>query len=89
MIESAYFGKPTIVGPLTKNFKDVVSIFKKSNAIIEVENGEQLFNEIQALLQDPQRAQQIGEAARQTVIDYQGSTTQTVEAITGLLGQKT
>jgi len=89
MIESAYFGKPTIVGPLTQNFKDVVSIFKKSKALIEVENEEQLLNEIRTLLQDPQRAQQIGEAAKQTVKEYQGSITQTVEAITGLLGQKT
>ncbi len=89
MIESAYFGKPTIVGPLTQNFKDVVNILKKSKAIIEVNNAEELFDEIQALLQDPQRAQQIGEAAKKTVKEYQGSTTQTVEAITALLGQKT
>lgn len=88
MIESAYFGKPTIVGPLTQNFKDVVSIFKKSKAIIEVQNEEQLFDEIRTLLQDPQRAQQIGEAAMHTVREYQGSATKTVEAITGILGQK-
>jgi len=89
MIESAYFGKPTIVGPLTQNFKDTVNIFKKSNALIEVHNEEQLSHEILALLGDPGRAQKIGEAAKQTVKEHQGSTTRTVEAITVLLGQRT
>ena len=87
MIESAYFSKPTIVGPLTQNFKDVVNIFKKSDALIEVQDEEQLSNEILALLGDPGRAQKIGEAAKQTVNEYQGSTTQTVDAITNILGQ--
>lgn len=89
MIEPAYFGKPTIVGPLTQNFKDIVNILKRSDALIEVRNGEQLSNEMLALLNDPERARQIGEAAKRTVKEYQGATAQTVEAITRLLGQKT
>lgn len=85
MIESAYFGKPTITGPMTQNFKDVVSIFKKSDALIEVQNKEQLFDEILGLLKDPGRAQRIGDAARQAVLKQQGATAQTVDAISGLL----
>lgn len=88
MIEPACFGKPTIVGPMTHNFKDVVNILRKSDALIEIQNGEQLANEVLALLSNPERAKKIGEAAKQAVKKYQGSITQAVEAITGLLGQK-
>jgi len=88
MIESAYFGKPTIVGPLTQNFKDVVTIFKKSDALIEVQNEEQLFNEMLSLLKNPERAKKIGEAAKQVVKEYQGATAKTLEAVTQLLKQK-
>ena len=67
MIEPASFGKPTIVGPLTQNFKDVVNILKKSNALIEIQNGEQLSTEVLALLSNPERAREIGEAAKQAI----------------------
>jgi 3-deoxy-D-manno-octulosonic-acid transferase len=88
MIEPAYFGKPTIVGPLTQNFKDAVSIFRKSDALIEVNDAQQLLTEARALLNNPQRAQKIGEAAQQVVRDYQGATVKTVKAISGLLEQE-
>ena len=88
MIEPAYFGKATIVGPMTQNFKDVVSILRKSNALIEIQDGEQLATEVLALLSNPERTKKIGEAAKQAVKEYQGSTAQTVEAITVLLGEK-
>lgn len=88
MIESAYFGKPTIVGPLTQNFKDVVDIFKKSDALIEVQNEEQLFNEMLSLLKNPERAKKIGEAAKEVVREYQGATAKTLEAVAELLKQK-
>lgn len=85
MIESAYFGKPTIVGPLTQNFKDVVNIFKNSDALIEIQEGKQLSNEVLALLKDSGRAQKIGQAAKQVVKEHQGATAKTLEAIKGLL----
>jgi len=87
VIEPAYFGKPTIVGPLTQNFKDAVNIFKRSDAIIEVQNGDQLSSEVLELLKNPERAQKMGEAAKRTIKEYQGATTRTVEAIKGILGQ--
>lgn len=81
MIESACFGKPTIVGPMTQNFKDVVSIFLKADALVQVKDSQELLTEALRLLSYPERAQEIGEAARRTVEQYQGATVKTLEAI--------
>ena len=87
MIESACLGKPTIVGPMTQNFKDAVGIFLKSDALIQVENAGELLSEARRLLADNTRAEQIGEAARRTVEQYQGATVKTFNAIVELLGK--
>lgn len=87
VIEPACFGKPTIVGPLTQNFKDVVGILLKAQALIQVNDAHELLMQIRDLLAGPEKAERIGEAARQTVKKYQGATLRTVEAITGLLNR--
>ena len=87
MIESAYFGKPTIVGPMTQNFKDVVSIFLKSKALIQVKNADELLVAMRKLLANAKQAGAIGASAKRTIKQYQGATSKTIEAITGVLAQ--
>lgn len=87
VIESASLGKPTLVGPLMQNFKDVVNIFLKSNSLIQVNNSEELLSEAQGLLRDDERARTIGAAAAQTVKEYQGATSKTIDAIRELVGR--
>ena len=89
MIESACLGKPTVVGPMTQNFKDVVNIFLKEEALIQVNNSEELLEKIRYLLANPEQAATIGEAARKTVEKYQGATSKTADAIKELLTQHT
>ncbi len=85
MIESASLGKPTIVGPLTQNFKDAVSIFLKEKALIQVKDSEELLASIRELLKDPEKSAAMGEAARKAVEKYQGATSKTIGAIEELL----
>jgi 3-deoxy-D-manno-octulosonic-acid transferase len=85
VIEPACFGKPTIVGPLTQNFKDVVNIFLNEGALVQVNDKEELLRAVQELLVNPQRAVKIGEAAKQTVVKYQGATAKTLAAIKEVL----
>ena len=87
MIEPASLGKPTVIGPLTQNFKDAVDIFLKTDAIIQVHDSEELTQEIRRLLAEPQYAEMIGQAAKQTVIQYQGASAKTLKAITVLISK--
>ena len=88
MIESACLGKPTIVGPMTQNFKDVVNIFLRSDALVQVGSLEELLRETRDLLSDNERAKRIGEAARRTVERHQGATVKTLEVIAGFLNRR-
>jgi len=85
MIEPAFFGKPTIVGPLTQNFKSVMNVLLNAQALVQVNNAEELLVEIRNLLANPDRAERMGAAAKQTVLHYQGATEKTVQAITELV----
>lgn len=85
VIESACFGKPTIIGPLTQNFKDVVNIFLNEKALIQVNDKEELLQNVRELLVNSRQAAKMGEAARQTVAKHQGATAKTVAAITQVL----
>ncbi len=88
MIEPAFFGKPVLVGPLTENFKDVMEIFLKESAIIQVGDPDELCLETANLLRDPKRMGQIGSAAKGVVQKYQGATARTLESISELLNSK-
>ncbi len=85
MIEAASFGKPTVVGPLTQNFKDAMDIFLKAGALMQVGDAQGLLKAIDHLLSDPQRARALGEKAKETVARYQGATAKTLEAISEIL----
>jgi len=87
MIEPAFFGKPIIVGPLTQNFKSVMSVLLKAQAIVQIQNAEELLAEVRNLLSNSVRAEWMGAAAKQTVIKYQGATEKTVQAVKMLLKQ--
>jgi len=85
MIEPAYFGKPIIVGPLTQNFKNVMNILLSAQALVQVNNADELLIETRSLLANPDRAERIGLAAKQTVLKNQGATEKTVQAVAQLL----
>ena len=67
MIEPAFYGKATIVGPLTYNFKDVVRIFSHEQAIVQIQGADELFGEMRELLHDERKRNLIGANARKVV----------------------
>ena len=63
-MEPARWGKPIIFGPYMTNFSDIAREMKTRGAGIEVQDREGLIQEITSLLNDPQKAQRVGERAR-------------------------
>jgi len=81
MIEPAFFSKPVLIGPMTQNFKDVVRIFLKNEAMIQVQDKRQLTDELQRLLRDPSHRDKIGICAGRTVAQYRGATDKTIQLL--------
>jgi len=85
VIEPAFFGKPVFVGPHTYNFKDIMEIFLREKAIVQIQNADELLSVMQKLLNDPTEFNHIGHTAQKIVERYQGSTRKTVEEIVNLI----
>ena len=85
MIEPLYFGKPTFVGPWTQNFKDVVRIFLRTGALVQVRQEEELWQAMREFLASPSRAEAAGASAREMIKICQGATQKTLELISGVL----
>lgn len=81
MIEPAALGKPTVVGPWTQNFAEVMNAFREAQAIHEIPEPEALANAIASILRDPQPADELGRRAQETVTRLQGATARHVEMI--------
>jgi 3-deoxy-D-manno-octulosonic-acid transferase len=86
MLEPLSLGKPTLVGPRTENFRDVVRIFMPTGALIEVSTPQELVTQVRDLMTDPQRCAKIGQAAKNEIARHQGATEKTVQAIEEILG---
>lgn len=87
ILEPAYFGIPTIVGPYTENFRDIIRLFTQAEAVLTCDPDE-LGLAIKALLRAPARSKEIGERGRQLLETQRGATERTVHAIEQLLAVK-
>jgi 3-deoxy-D-manno-octulosonic-acid transferase len=80
-IEPASLGKPVIFGPNMQNFQDVVRIFLKHNAALEVKDAAELELVLGGLLADPEKRAALGSRAAATVAENNGAVERTVEMI--------
>ena len=83
MIEPAALGKPTIVGPFTGNFAEVMNQFRAAQAMREVAKAADLAAVVDELLRDAPGANKMGARARDVVLGAQGATSRHVELILG------
>lgn len=85
MIEPAAFGVPICFGPRTKNFRDVVDQLLADDAAEVVHDLNQLIAFFRMTFEAPQRANAMGQRARQVVLRNLGATSKTVDLIVDLL----
>ena len=78
-----------IFGPHTFNFKDITTQMLEAGGGLQVADGEGLYRETLTLLQDSDRRQAIGAAARAVVVANGGALARTVEAIRRTVGEDT
>ena len=84
ILEAAHFGVPILVGPHTENFRDIVQVFHKAEAL-RVVTPQSLTATILQLLQDDDGRVAMGQRAKAIMRTQQGATTRTVRALLDLL----
>ncbi len=85
ILEPVFFGKPTFVGPMTQNFKDVVRILKQESVLVQVEDHDELYVKMKELLGDKQRMDEIKNKSSQVIKDNQGVMDMTLTEIKTLI----
>jgi 3-deoxy-D-manno-octulosonic-acid transferase len=85
ILEPAAHGRPVIHGPHMGNFVEMRDLFRAAGAAIEVVDGSSLAEALQALLDDPARAERMGQAGRAIVEAQRGATQRTADLVGALL----
>jgi len=85
MIEAAALAKPVIVGPFTDNFTESMEKLIASQAVEIVADSQELTTAAAKLLSGHQAAKAMGRRAQKVVIDSQGATLRSANAIAKLL----
>lgn len=73
LLEPAALGRAVVTGPHYFNFVEVTQRFLAANAAIEVKNSTELAHTIRALLADPQRRSEMGQAGLELIRQSQGA----------------
>ncbi len=84
ILEPAQFGKPILVGPHTENFRDIVSIFRRHDAV-RVGGVLELAEVALQLFDDPGEREALGGRARQVFDSQAGATLRTLQGLEALL----
>ena len=84
ILEPAQFGKPILVGPSTENFRDIVRIFQKAEAV-RVVPADRVGEALLALLDSPVEQRALGKRALKVFSEHPGATERTLNALEVLL----
>ncbi|MCM8760104.1 MAG: hypothetical protein NC832_00050, partial [Candidatus Omnitrophica bacterium] len=82
-IEPLAFKKPVLYGPYHWDFKEEWKKIKEGGGGIEVQDYQQLYNEVVALLESPEKCKKIGQKGYQTLIENTGATERTLQFLGG------
>ena len=81
VLEPAMQGKPVLVGPHTSNFREGAERLQRSGGGLVVKDGEELARELIRVLEDPDLAARMGQAAREAFAGRQGAVSATLDLV--------
>ncbi len=87
-LEAAAFSKPILFGPDMSDFNEISHMLLESGGAVRVHDAESLYNASAILLQDSNRAKDMGKKALDVFRANRGAVEKTIEAIRsiGILG---
>jgi 3-deoxy-D-manno-octulosonic-acid transferase len=84
VLEAAQFGAPILVGPYTENFRDIIEVFRRADAL-RVVTPQSLTATVLQLLENSDVRTGLGRRAAEVLRSQQGATERTVNALLELL----
>ncbi len=84
VVEAAQFGKAILVGPSTENFRDIIEVFRRADAL-RVVDANSLTPTVLQLLADSNGCAALGRRALEVMRSQQGATAKTINAMLKLL----
>lgn len=87
LLEPALLAKPILFGPHMENFQDIVRLFLKGHAALQVQNKKELSAAAQTLLQDETLCRALGERARGIVLRHRGVVNRHLELLNVFLSR--
>jgi len=87
MLEPIALGKPTIVGPRTENFRQIMETLRHAQAILEIQTAEELQQRVLELFDNPELAKRLAVNGEKTLLSHRGATQKNVAAFLNLLSQ--
>ena len=85
VLEAAGWGKPVAVGPHMENFQEIADQFRREQALVQVQDEDELVDALAELLADADRRRELGEHARALVDRNRGALQRTVDALAELV----
>jgi 3-deoxy-D-manno-octulosonic-acid transferase len=85
LLEPAAHGRPVLHGPFMHNFAEMRSLFDGAGAAIQIQDAEDLRRHLEALLDDPDRADRMGGVGREILEAHRGATRRTADLVESLL----
>jgi 3-deoxy-D-manno-octulosonic-acid transferase len=84
-LEPAAYAKPILFGPHMNNFKEIAAMLTGAGGAVQVTDAHALHRTVNELLEDPQRAQRMGQNARRVFDTNKGAVARTVAIVTDRL----
>jgi len=86
ILEPAFFARAILTGPHTENFRDILSCFERSNAVVRC-NAAELGPTFLRLLRSPAECEALGSRAYEVLCRERGATGRTVAELLVLVGR--
>jgi 3-deoxy-D-manno-octulosonic-acid transferase len=86
-LEAAQHGAAIVVGPHTENFRDMVALFRRADALV-VTGAKELTTTLLSLLADDRRRRELGARAREILRSNAGATARTAAVLESLLATR-
>jgi 3-deoxy-D-manno-octulosonic-acid transferase len=84
ILEASLLNKPVVFGPHMQNFKSISQLLLAAGGGFQVGTGE-LADKVEALLEDPAKAKEIGRKGGELFAEHSGATDRTIEEVALLL----
>lgn len=78
LIEPALLAKPVVTGSVLKNFRFVLDVLRKADAVLTVTPEDSLSDILRPLLSNPDMRQMYGDRARAAITVHEGATQKTI-----------